>query len=115
MVKLFPSIGLKKTENPPENLIEWRPIVGFYYNISYLAIPLEVPDSPSRCHLPFDRLMALSKSKGCVAFGRFSLRRITYTPQSALLGALHLTLCWCPGLSQKPLSLVHKREFDGRF
>jgi hypothetical protein len=28
----------------------------------------EDPDPPSRCHLPFDRLMALSKSKGCVAF-----------------------------------------------
>ena len=32
-----------------------------------------------------------------VAFGRFSLRRIVYTPHSALLGALHLTPCWCPG------------------
>ena len=31
------------------------------------------------------RLMALSKSKGCVVFDRFSLRRIAYTPQSALL------------------------------
>jgi hypothetical protein len=31
--------------------------------------------------------MALRRPKGCVAFGRFSLRRIIYTPQSALLGA----------------------------
>ena len=51
----------------------------------------------------------------CVAFDRFSLRRITYTPQSVLLGALHLTPCWCPGLSQNPLSLIHKRKFDGGF
>ena len=27
----------------------------------------------------------------CVAFGRFSLRRIVYTPQAALLVALQLT------------------------
>jgi len=50
-----------------------------------------------------------------VAFDRFSLRRITYTPQSALLDALHLPPCWCPGLSQNPLSLVQKRKFDGGF
>ena len=30
----------------------------------------------------------------CVAFGRSSLRRIIYTTQSSLLGALHLTPCW---------------------
>jgi hypothetical protein len=64
------------------------------------------PDPPSSCHLPFDRLMALSKSKGCVAFGRFSLRRIVYTPQSALLGALQLTPSWCPGIPQNPFIIV---------
>ncbi len=37
-----------------------------------------------------------------VAFGRFSLRRIVYTPQSALLGALQLTPCWWPGIPQNP-------------
>jgi hypothetical protein len=31
-------------------------------------------------------------------FHKLNLRRIVYTPQSALLGALHLTPCWCPGL-----------------
>jgi len=30
----------------------------------------------------------------CVAFDRSSLRRITYTPQLSLLGALHLIPCW---------------------
>jgi hypothetical protein len=29
-----------------------------------------------------------------VAFDRSSLRRIIYTTQSSLLGALHLTPCW---------------------
>jgi len=51
----------------------------------------------------------------CVAIDRFSLRRITYTPQSALLGALHLTLCWCPGLLQNPLPWLIKWKFDGGF
>jgi hypothetical protein len=31
-----------------------------------------------------------------VVFGRSSLRRIDYTPQSSLLDALHLIPCWCP-------------------
>jgi hypothetical protein len=51
----------------------------------------------------------------CVAIDRFSLRRITYTPQSALLGAWHLTPCWCPGLLQNPLPLLIKWKFDGGF
>jgi hypothetical protein len=45
----------------------------------------------------------------CVAFGRFSLRRIVYTPQSALLDALHLTPCWCPGLP-KSLSIIAHQQ-----
>jgi hypothetical protein len=51
----------------------------------------------------------------CVAIDRFSLRRIIYTPQSALLGALHLTPCWCPGLFQNPSPLLIKWKFDGGF
>jgi len=35
-----------------------------------------------------------------VAFDRSSLRSITYTPQSSLLSALHLTPSWCPGTAQ---------------
>jgi hypothetical protein len=64
------------------------------------------------------RLKALIRHQGvicCVAFDRFSLRRITYTPQSALLGVLHLTPCWCPGLLQNPLPLLIKWKFDGGF
>jgi hypothetical protein len=30
--------------------------------------------------------------------GKPSLRRIIYTPQSSIFGALHLTPCWCPGI-----------------
>ena len=86
------------------------------------------PDPPSRCHLPAKRDLG-----SCVAFGRFSrstlrlstgLRRITYTPQSALLPRttagstmrrLASNTLLEPRALQNPLSLVHKQEFDGGF
>ncbi len=51
----------------------------------------------------------------CVAFGRFSLQRIAYTLQSALLGALHLTPCWYPGIAQNPQLSLPVNRFDGGF
>jgi outer membrane protein TolC len=51
----------------------------------------------------------------CVTFGRFSLRRIVYTPQSAFLGALQLTPCWRPGIVKNPLLSLSSKNFDGGF
>jgi hypothetical protein len=51
----------------------------------------------------------------CVAFDRSALRRIFHTPQASLLGALHLTPCWCPGILPNPLILIPIPKFDGGF
>jgi hypothetical protein len=105
------------------------------------------PDPPSSYHLPFDRLMALSKSKGCVAFpssavacygGRalaspsllrvgISLAQLAAYCLYASVGPprrprsksgicdLHLTACWCPGLSLNPKLSLPMNRFDGGF
>ena len=36
--------------------------------MSWVSMRTYTPDPPERCHLPLDRLMALSRSKGRVAF-----------------------------------------------
>jgi hypothetical protein len=51
----------------------------------------------------------------CVAVDRFSLRRISYTPQSALLGALHLAPFWCPGIAQDFVALLILKKSGGGF
>ncbi len=60
----------------------------------------------------------------CVAFGRFSLRRIAYTPQSALLPhttagssmrRLASNTLLVPRALQNPLPLVHKEKSHGGF
>ena len=50
-----------------------------------------------------------------VAFDLSSLRRIVHTPQSSILGALHLTPSWCPGIDQNPTSLLMIQNLGGGF
>ena len=75
-----------------------------------------------------ESLMALSKAEGLRssalgglpsrrrrASDRSSLRRIAHTPQSSLLGALHLIPCWWPGIQQNPLPLLAIGKLGGGF
>jgi hypothetical protein len=62
--------------NPPEversvELDTFAQVI-LYRTHERLSMAYSIPDPPSRRHLPFDRLMALSKSKGFVALDRFS-------------------------------------------
>jgi hypothetical protein len=50
-----------------------------------------------------------------VTFDRSTLRRIPNTPQSSLLGALHLTPRWCPGLNQNQTFSLMLWKLEGGF
>jgi hypothetical protein len=82
-------------------------------DVSVLSRGDPTPDSPSRHHLPFDKFTVLSKVEGLTALrkaeGRRCLRSLLsfdlealdrlaalllHTPQSSLLGALHLISSW---------------------
>ena len=63
----------------------------------------------------FSRSTFLSRASRSYESFSTGLRRIVNTPQSALLGTLHLTSCWRPGIIQNPLLSLSNKDFDGGF